>query len=368
MELVEQKKTGGERESNIELFRIVLMLLIISHHLVVNSSVKELFDFGNIMPNMIFLQIFGMFGKTVINCFTFVTGFYMIKSKISLRKFLRIYFQVKFYYLLFYVLFILFGYEIFSVKGLVKTVFCVIYEANSLYVGTYIVLYLFIPFLNIFAKNMDQKQYKLFLAMTIIYFTIFSSLFMHDTFDFLGWMMVTYFIGGYIRLYGMPFLGTLSKSIVTSIVSILIIIMSILFIDFIGFKYGISNYYYFVSNGNKLLALLCSVALFSFFKKIRIKKSKVINTIAGATFGVLLFHANSDTMRNFLWKIVFDIRGHYTSSFLPLYAVGVVCCVFVIGTVIELIRKNTIEKWLFAYLDKNKAFDMIENKIKGKLL
>ncbi|MEG0485362.1 MAG: hypothetical protein RR576_07935 [Oscillospiraceae bacterium] len=51
------------RASNLELFRILLMLMIIAHHYVVNSGLTELYNFQNITPNMIFLQLFGWGGE-----------------------------------------------------------------------------------------------------------------------------------------------------------------------------------------------------------------------------------------------------------------------------------------------------------------
>lgn len=56
---------GGERSSNFELFRIILMLLIIAHHYTVNSGLTQLYNFEDITANMIFLQIFGMFGDRI---------------------------------------------------------------------------------------------------------------------------------------------------------------------------------------------------------------------------------------------------------------------------------------------------------------
>lgn len=75
------------RNSNIELFCIILMLVIIAHHYVVNSGITTCYDVSDITPNMIFLQLFGFGGKIGINCFTLITGYFMVKSKWSLRKF-----------------------------------------------------------------------------------------------------------------------------------------------------------------------------------------------------------------------------------------------------------------------------------------
>lgn len=72
-----------------------------------------------------------MFGKTAINGFTLITDYFMVNKNITLKKFLKIYLEVKFYYLLFYLIFLKSGYEPFSVKGLVKIVFNICYEAGE---------------------------------------------------------------------------------------------------------------------------------------------------------------------------------------------------------------------------------------------
>ena len=55
------------RDSNFELFRIILMLLIVAHHYVVNSGLVQLYDFNHITGNMIFLQLFGFAGKMLVS-------------------------------------------------------------------------------------------------------------------------------------------------------------------------------------------------------------------------------------------------------------------------------------------------------------
>ena len=60
-----------------------MILSIIGHHFVVNSGLPQLFSFDNITFNMVFLQVFGMWGKTAINVFTLITGYFMVKSDIK---------------------------------------------------------------------------------------------------------------------------------------------------------------------------------------------------------------------------------------------------------------------------------------------
>ena len=97
------------RNSNIELFRIIVMIFIIAHHYVVSSGLASI-D-GPIFSNplsfkSIFLLLFGMWGKTGINCFVLITGFFMCKSNITVKKYMKILLEVYFYRILVYLVFI----------------------------------------------------------------------------------------------------------------------------------------------------------------------------------------------------------------------------------------------------------------------
>lgn len=92
----EMENTKG-RSSNIELFRIVLMLIIIAHHYVVNSGIATLYDYAHISANMVFLQIFGFGGKMAINCFLLISGYFMILTEYDKKKLIRLYTEIKFY-------------------------------------------------------------------------------------------------------------------------------------------------------------------------------------------------------------------------------------------------------------------------------
>lgn len=103
--------TPKVRNSNLELYRILVMLLIVMHHYVVNSGLMALMEEDPLNPKSIFLYIVGMWGKTGINCFVLITGYFMCKSEITLRKFLKLLLEIEFYniaiFLFFYLLVIL---------------------------------------------------------------------------------------------------------------------------------------------------------------------------------------------------------------------------------------------------------------------
>ena len=115
---------------------------------------------------------------------------------------------------------------------------------------------------------------------------------------------------------------------------------------------------FFVSDSNKIFAVAVSVTSFLFFKNLNIPYSRLINVLGGASFGVLLIHANSDAMRQWLWKDIVDCVGHYSLPILQLigYSVGVVFAVYAICAFIDFLRLKCIEEPFFRWYDKKPRF------------
>lgn len=85
-----------------------------------------------------------------------------------------------------------------------------------------------------------------------------------------------------------------------------------------------------------------------------IRYSKIINAFGAGTFGVLLIHANSNAMRQWLWKDTVDVIGHYqtlTTGELMLFSTGVALAIFIICNLIDQLRIATLEKWFFRWYD-----------------
>lgn len=89
-----------------------------------------------------------------------------------------------------------------------------------------------------------------------------------------------------------------------------------------------------------------------FFKDLHIGYSPLINKVGACTFGVLLIHANSDTMRRWLWKDLLDNVGGFFSNSFMLHAVLSVTIIFIVCVIIDYLRQQTIEKWMFVYIDR----------------
>jgi hypothetical protein len=110
--------------------------------------------------------------------------------------------------------------------------------------------------------------------------------------------------------------------------------------------------FYFVTDSNAFLAIATGIFAFLFFKNLKLPYNGFINAVASTTFGVLLIHANSDTMRQWLWKDTLDNVGHYG---MPFYVIACVIGVFTACSMIDFIRIKLIERPFFNFWDRKCA-------------
>lgn len=338
----------AQRESNIELFRIITMLLIVAHHYVVNSGLMDYISEDIVSGPSIFLLLFGAWGKIGINCFIMITGYFMCKQNITVKKFLQLILELYFYKILIWAIFFLTGYEQYSFIQCLK-VFLPFTSISQNFTGCYLMFFLYIPFLNILINNMDKKQHiRLIVLSVFIYVILGTCPGINVVFNYVTWYIVVYFIASYIRLYpNNLFRKTKLWGGITA-VCIVLSSLSVVACTWVYDKLEIMGHYYFVADCNKILAITTAISAFLFFKNIHIPNSRIINTIAASTFGVLLIHANGDTMRRWLWKDILKNTKMYSSPWLVSHAIFSVLVVYIVCTAIDFIRRRFIEK---AYLD-----------------
>ena len=330
------------RNSNLELFRILTMLLIIAHHYVVNSGLtdviqKEIQQYG-ITTKSIFYLIFGAWGKTGINCFVLITGYFMCKSQITMKKYIKLLVQIYFYRIAIYLIFLFSRYESFSVKPLLKVILPFI-QLDKNFVGCFLIFYLSIPFLNVLVGNMTKRQHKLLLVLSLSVYVVIGTV-LNVSFNYVTWFCILYFISSYIRLYPIPLFENITFWLICTIISVLLSCMSIIGMLWVGEKIGKYSPYFFVADSNKIFAVTTGICSFMFFLNLKIKYNPFINAIASTCFGVLLIHANSGTMRRWLWCDLLHNVEVFDSSYFVMHAFCSVFLIFVICSFIEFVRLN----------------------------
>nr|WP_296474047.1 acyltransferase [uncultured Acetatifactor sp.] len=344
---------GGTRNSSIELFRIISMLCIVAHHYVVNSGIIDMITQENALTShSLFSLLFGWGGKTGINCFILITGYFMCQSQANVRKFLKLLLEVEFYRLATYLIFLASGYEQFSLKELVKSMVPV-YSLGTGFTHSYLVFYLFIPYLNLLVRAMDQMQHLTLVGLCLLVGTVFQTFLKAPAaFTYVGWFMALYFLAAYIRLYPRKCFSNRRLWGSMLLISLLLSWGSVLAGAWAYERWGKAIYYYFVSDSNKLLAVVTAVSAFLFFKNLEFRYHPVINRIAASAFGVLMIHANSDTMRQWLWGNLLNNVAAYHNRYFMLHAIGSVIGIYAVCTLIDMVRIRFLETPFLRWYDR----------------
>ena len=347
--------TKKERNSNLELYRIIVMLSIVAHHYVVNSGLMDVIEQEPMAARSVYYYLFGAWGKVGINCFVLITGYFMCKSSITVEKFLKLLIEVMFYKIVIHGIFMAVGCEAVIAHNLMAALLPVTSVKDG-FTSCFLLFFLCIPFLNIMVRNMTKRQHVLLLCLLLGIYTGLGTL-LKDRVrtNYVTWFCVLYFISSYIRLYQpLPKVRwglVLGGAFLASVISII----AILFIsDLKGKPYP---QYYFVNDCYKLLAVALGLSMFMWFKDLKIPQSKLINRIAQSCFGVLLIHANSDTMRQWLWKDTLNVAGQYETDTFILHSILSVLGIYMVCTMIDQVRIFLIEKPLFNWLHKQNQFD-----------
>ncbi len=339
------------RDSNIELFRIVTMLLIVAHHYVVNSGLTTVIGEQPFAVRSLFYLIFGAWGKTGINCFVLITGYYMCKSCLTVRRYVKLLAEVWFYRVILFAVFFLCGKVQISFSSIL--ILLPFSSISDGFTSCFLAFYLFIPFLNPFINSLRQKHHLLLIGLFLLIYTVLAVIpSVPVRINYVSWFIVIYFIGSYLRLYECRFVFYRSgvKLLIVSLLSVASII-GFAFLDS-RTDYSLGEVYYFVADVNKPLALATAVFAFAFFHNLQIGFRSWINTIASATFGVLLIHANSEAMRHWLWRDTLNNKGMYGSSLFVLHAVLSVIGVYIVCSGIDLLRIRFIEKPFLRWYDQ----------------
>lgn len=294
------KQVVSRRLNNFEALRILAMFMVITLHYLdkggLLTSTAASFTIGSYVAW--FLESFAI---VAVNVYVLITGYFMCESSMKVSRLLQIVCQVLWYTLLIPIVLVLLGVVdlgSFNLYDLLRFVFP-IHMKHYWFVTAYVVLMLFVPFLNAAIKHMNQKQMAITTVLMIIYQTIPKSVLpVKFTDDDAGngvlWLICLYLIAAYIRKHGIPFFSSLKKSLLCYVGSALCIFASLLVMRVVYFKldaFGESlnfGYHY-----NHILCLFASVALFYAVKHWDFKDgrvSRLVGKVAPYTFGVYLLH------------------------------------------------------------------------------
>ncbi len=321
-----------QRESGLELLRLIAMLLIVMHHVYLFGGITVATTLGQI------LYLFcGSGGKIGVSVFILISAYFMVNKPFKLTRILNIVLQTTFYAVVIYLLFTIFGNVKFTWKGLVFALLPVLYDQYGFVTG-YIVMLLLSPVLNLVLHTVNKKT----LGRSILGMIGFTILFPYCSFLLIGeiydvpylneviYFVELYCVGGYLKLYGI----NLSKAWGVVIITGVTLILGMVVNCFDGWRElclqcaTLSNF-------------VCAVGLLLICKDWKFQ-SRIVNVLASTTFGIYLIHENS-YMRD--WEYAFcrqTLFPHVTSAAAVFILMTVT--IFVVALVIDLVRQQTIHR------------------------
>lgn len=357
-----------ERNSNYEMLRILSMLLIVMSHCDEIFGLSDLYGDTLGVYKMItdWLHIGGQIG---VGCFLLISGYFMVDKKIDLKKILKIWGEVVFYTILIWIIWIIYqlisgDFDWISAADEISYALFPVLSGHYWFITAYIILMILSPYINILLQALTKTQYQAFLASCIIILVllrggipgILAGMFEGRMYP----VILMYIIAGYIKRFVAMEAGSFFKHICIAFSFYILMFMSFYMITYWGLKLkdnSILDMKYFYRELNSPFTVIVCVELFIGFGSLKEQYNKTINTIAGATLGVYLLHSNRLLEKGL--HILFPLYKEQNPILLILYSLFAVLIIYFMGTVIDLIRKKSVEKIWLRFLNRN-----IEERVK----
>lgn len=358
-----------ERQSNMELLRIVAMLMIITLHYLDKGNVLPGFTESSTLNHHLAWWLEACcYGA--VNLYVLISGYFMAESKFTFKKLAILWLQILFYSWVIGVICFATGLVGVEQKSLYELIFIAfpVTSAHYWFATVYVLLFALSPFLNVCIANMNRKQHKACIAVAVIVFSAWNTVlpFTNALTDREGmdipWFICLYVIAAYLKKYPdcikgkkvWYLLGYFSCSTLVFLFGFGCMLAE----KTIGKLGGYATMLYAY---NSLAVLASSLCLFVYFTKLKISGKgigNVINTVAAATFGVYLIHEHR--YLRYLWPQWLGVEANADKSWMILHWFGSIILIFVLCAVLEWIRKRifvlvTERQWfgkLFAPLRK----------------
>ena len=337
-----------KRNSNIELLRIVAMLMVISIHFwgkCIMPSNENLYEPANLFGW--FIRGFSYMG---VNIFIITSAFFQCtKKQFNLQGVVKLILEVWFYSVLIFLTLHACGVAFSS--GEILSAFTPILSGEYWFITVYVGLYLLTPFLNKLIRSLSKNEMKLLLAILLIFFSVIPNIYPSSKWLNFGsgygivWFIVLYFIGAYLRLH-VNFDQLYAKYKTRQLLAIMLLFWCLPIISKIAIAITTqiltgeiiaSSAFYFK---NSVILVPASIVTFVAFNSIRISNqttSHIINSLATGAFAVYLIHDNP-LLSPILWGGV----GKFITSELvsiPIWALSVIV-IYATCCLIDVVRRK----------------------------
>ena len=359
-----------ERDSGIELLRIITMLMVIGVHLFLYGKFYDTVWQNDGVSPLLATGI-KLFFRSAVNIFIIISGYFCVTQSFDLNKsfkrIFKLYLPIIVYSVAFSIIALSIGQEARESLGIFREdlniilkMFFPITSQTWYFLTDYIFLMLLSPFINIALNGINKKQYKVLLAIlgfilsvwlmfgNLEFFSAIANKYGHEglhTGKNIFSFIFMYIIGGYIKLHCKQNPRPKVRYLLFVLISLLTNCgLSIALDKLIGY-----NKIFFVYANP--FVILVAVFMFMFFKDLHFK-SRIINLFASTTLGV---YAISEfwLIRAWLWKIFDFSKGDCSNVLINILMVLLVSVIVFVGCgTIDLLRQKVF--LLIEKLFKNK--------------
>lgn len=336
-----------KRNSNIELLRIISILLIIGHHFSFYSGI----EYQSLSINN-FILLFLMFGgKVGANIFMIISGYFsVVGSKSNYKKIFKLWIQVLFYSVGIYLFLSITNIISFNFSDLFKSLFPITFD-KYWFASCFIIIMIFSEYLNNFLVKMSKKDYRNFIILCIILWSVLPFI---TTQKYLSNNLIIltlmYAIGGYIKLH---YDSNDNKRLLMYLVSLIFFTYAgTLGLYFLHMNFNFDYHHiFYLYNLNSPFVIGISIIIFILFINNKVFSNSIINMISSTVFGIYLIHDNS-FLRNVLWESIINVSKFYNCSFFLLFSIFSILGIFVGCFIIEYLRILIVDRFVNTMISK----------------
>ena len=328
-----------EYDYGMDFLKIVSMLMIIVLHIMKAGGIL-----GSEIAGLKYSVCWSIeaFCFCSVNCFAMISGVVGYKEEERTFKFSRyieLWFQVAFYSVGVTALFFALNQYGVEQSDIIESIFPVTYN-QYWYFSAYTGLFVFMPFLNLIVRKMEQTALKKSLLVCVLVFSFYGMIAARysDPFKLENgysaiWLILLYLFGAYIKKYNLHKTVSYWKSFLLIFVNLAIIILWFLY----GWKVldnGSNEIFY---NYISIPVFTMAIGFVFFFGRMNLKRGTAIKIVSSAVFGVYLLHVHPIIYDNIIYK-GFEFIAQY--EILPMVGLIVLSAlgIFLIGVIIDWIR------------------------------
>lgn len=341
----------SKRKSNFELMRIVSMFFIIVWHVIMHGNVINNCT-NPILRNLLQMVMFVL--VIHVNSFVLLTGYFQSNSKFKIKKCIKLILQILFYIIISLIICI----QLKWIKNY-NIVTIINFTTKSIkdywFINSYLIMYAFSDYINIFINSLNKNTYKKFLITGFIILSIIPFLTSYIVLENSGYnffnFIYLYILGAYLKKYPLKTNMNINKYRL-ALITIFFLLAATNFLlnknaeqlvniggifGLIGKKVLVTKLVY-----SHPIIILQAIIYFEFFKTLNIKNN-FINLISQFTFGIYLFHDNFFIRTN-IYKYLKIDNGTFNTHTIIIKIIIVSILLYIVGLIIEWIRNLIFKK------------------------